>query len=470
MAADQDDALRRPGERQYVPVVLEQHDPRLGGALRDFGVPRMVDRLRRIDHRRVHHPGGEHAVQDAAGHVVQPRHRQRAARHCLFQVGAEKGMRVELAARLLVQPVARGLHGGMHRPPIGHHPTRIGPVLLEHGIEQEVVLAGEVAIDGHIGAHHRARLAALDRELEGEQVAFPQRRLADPRVHHEAAGLLCVQGEMLDRRDDVVRLDALDRFPGDHAGEQRVLAQIFEVAAAPGIARQVDAARQHDVEALGPRLAADHRAALIGELGIEARGQRQARRQCGCGIPLALLDLVGDAQAGIGLAQRRNAQARNRRLLAGRGDHVARCRRILRQRREPSIDETQLLLERHRRKQRLRARRRRQPGIGPGARGGIRGRAGFVRGCGASAVVASNAMERATCRRLISITLSPSARATAPRMPEGMPVHPIQPGGAFPTTLSVSATERADSAAWRARQPVPTPLYRLRSLLLRSDG
>ena len=44
----------------------------------------------------------------------------------------------------------------------------------------------------------------------------------------------------------------------DGAGQQRVFAAIFEIAAVARLAHQVDAARQHHVEARGARFGADH--------------------------------------------------------------------------------------------------------------------------------------------------------------------------------------------------------------------
>ena len=53
-----------------------------------------------------------------------------------------------------------------------------------------------------------------------------------------AAGLEVVERVMLGGRDDVVRLDAGDLRTDDRAGEQRVLAAIFEIAAVARIAQR----------------------------------------------------------------------------------------------------------------------------------------------------------------------------------------------------------------------------------------
>ena len=98
------------------------------------------------------------------------------------------------------------------------------------------MLAGIDAVDLVVGAHHRARLAAIDGDLEGQQVALAQGGLVQLGVMHEAAGFLGVEGEVLDGRDDVAALDAGHLGPDDLAGQQRILAGIFEVAAVARLA------------------------------------------------------------------------------------------------------------------------------------------------------------------------------------------------------------------------------------------
>ena len=229
----------------------------------------------------------------------------------------------------------------MDRAPIGHDPALVAPFALQDRVEQEVVLARPVAVDFVVRTHDRARLTALDRDLEGEQVAFAQIRFADLRVGGGAQRLLRVEREVLHRRDDVVRLHAADRFPGHDAREQRVLAEIFEGPPAPRIARQIDAAGEEDVKGLRARLRPDHRAAAIGEIGIEAGGEREAGGQRGRDIALALLDLIGDAEAGVAFPKRWDAEPGHAGNVAGRGNHVGGL--VLRHRREIAVDVAQLL-------------------------------------------------------------------------------------------------------------------------------
>ena len=140
----------------------------------------------------------------------------------------------------------------------------------------------------------------------------------------------------------------------DLTREQRVLAEILEVAPAPRVAREVDAARQHHVEPLRPRLRADHPAAIVGQRRREAGGGGQARGQGGGGVALALLNLVGDAERRVGLADQRDAEPRHAVDVPRRGDQLVRGL-ARRHRREEAVDEADLLGLRHPRDDRLSA-------------------------------------------------------------------------------------------------------------------
>ncbi len=127
-----------------------------------------------------------------------------------------------------------------------------------------------------VGAHDRARSPLLDGDLELQEVGFPEGRGADFGAEHLAAGLLVVQRIVLGGGDDVVRLDAADRGGVELTAQQRILAQIFEVAAVARIAGKVGAAGEEHVEALLPGLLADYGAAFEGEIRAEGGGQGQA--------------------------------------------------------------------------------------------------------------------------------------------------------------------------------------------------
>ena len=345
MAADHDDRARAAGERQDIAVVLQQDDAGLGRALRHLGMCGIVDRLCGGGGRVVVQSARDHAGQDAVDHLVEPRGRDTSGLHRVGQWCAEEHLRIEFLSRFLVETGVRGFLGRMYRAPVGHHEAGVFPVAAQHVGQQDLVLARIVAVDPIIRAHHRAGLSLGDRDLEREQVAFAQSRGVDLRIEDRATGLLAVQHEMLDRRDDVARLHATDRRAAHDPGQQRILAEIFEVTPVPGIARQVHAAGKQHVERFRARLRADHRAAGIGDRRIEAGGGGKAGRQRGRNVALALFDLVGDAERCIALAQRRDAEAGHAGHVARRRDHVR--RRRLGHRWEEAVDILQFLGLRH---------------------------------------------------------------------------------------------------------------------------
>jgi hypothetical protein len=125
---------------------------------------------------------------------------------------------------------------------------------------------------------------------------------------------------MLGGGNHVLILGAADRGAHHDAGQKRVLPGIFELAAAAGIAHQIGAAAEHDVEAALRRLPPQQRAGAVGGAGIETGGHCQAGWQ-GDGR-VAGADVVGvrDAEAGITLLQRRNAEPGDAGDVAGGAD------------------------------------------------------------------------------------------------------------------------------------------------------
>src|SRR5260370_22648821 len=97
----------------------------------------------------------------------------------------------------------------MRAAPIGDDETPESPILLEDVMQDISVLAGVVAVDAVIGAHHRAGIRNLDADVKGEEIALLHSTLGYDRVHDVAAGFLIIDGEMLDVSNDVLRLLAL---------------------------------------------------------------------------------------------------------------------------------------------------------------------------------------------------------------------------------------------------------------------
>ncbi len=159
-----------------------------------------------------------------------------------------------------------------------------------------------------------------------------------------AQGLLVVEGEVLGGGNDVLGLGAANRFPRQGPGQQRVLAEVFEVAPVARIAGQVGAAGQHHVQPLAVRLAADHRARLERQLGIEGGGHGLAGGQRNAAVVGPDVGRVGDPQAGVAFLQRRHAEPRDAGDVAGRAHRAGRHGAEERQRHGPVQEAVALLV------------------------------------------------------------------------------------------------------------------------------
>ena len=101
---------------------------------------------------------------------------------------------------------------------------------------------------------------------------------------------------------------ALDVADGDARGEERVLAEVLEVAAAHRRAVDVHARGQHEVHAARARVAADHRADAAGERRCPTGGQRRSRPAYAVDGPT-----LRTPNGPSAIAKRRQTQARDRR-------------------------------------------------------------------------------------------------------------------------------------------------------------
>ena len=219
-------------------------------------------------------------AQDTPVHVGGARGIGRIVRRRRGERRAEEHLLVDLRTRLLVQPGQRVIDRA-DRTPVGHYEAGIAPVLLQYPVEQIIAAACRRPVDAVVGAHHRTGPPLVDRDLEGEQVAHAEGVVGDPAIDRMPARLLRIEREMLDRRQDVLRLDAGDRRTAQHARMQRILTEIFERPPAARVAHQVDAPAQQHVEALGSRLARNHRATATDQVRVPGRPHRRRRRQRG---------------------------------------------------------------------------------------------------------------------------------------------------------------------------------------------
>ena len=273
-------------QRQQPVVVLEQH----------HGLTRHIQCRLQVIERGIS-PG----FADGAGAVTVRQHMQRvhdaqhvkhlavhillgdlASRDRLLQwVGEIVVVEVGGHRHLHVEPDLGALLGALDAAPVGDGEAVEIPLVTQHVVEQPAVLAAAHTVDQVVRAHHAQHARTLDRGLEGGQVQFTQRAIADRLVHVQAVGLLAVRGEMLGAGRHVGFLHALDVADGLLGGEHRVLAHVFEVAAAQRAALDVDRGPQDHVLAAASRLLAQRHAGRIGQVGVPGGGKRRAGGQVG---------------------------------------------------------------------------------------------------------------------------------------------------------------------------------------------
>ncbi len=291
--ADQRDRFDGRGiQRKQVARVLQQYRSRLGDGLRGVGAAKRIDHA--AARRIVHDAGGEFRPHNAVHHVVQARERNFATIDRLLEGVAE----VTAIGLLVVEAGQCRFDGAVGGAPIRDHETFEPPRLLQNVGQQITVLTGPIAIQLVVGAHHHAGLAFGNGDFEGQQVRLAHGAPPEFHIADAAAGLLVVEGVVLDVADDLVGLQALDELGHHFAGEDGIFSLVLEVAAVARFAGDVHAAAQRGVVLLIAELAANQVAVLVGHFQIPGGGFGHRRWQQG-GVPSALRGRP-DAHRGVG--------------------------------------------------------------------------------------------------------------------------------------------------------------------------
>ncbi len=235
-------------------------------------------------------------------HVVQSIHADLAVLHGCFEGRPEVGA----IPHFHIKPRIGGGHRAMRRAPIGHHETGKAPLLIQGLVEQEGILARVDGIHHVVRAHHRACSALLNCRLESRQVNLVQGSFINLRVHAPAIIFLVVRGEMLDRGNHPLRLDALDFRRRELTRQVRIFAQALEAPAPFRIAQNIDGRPKHHVGPFARLLTAKRLPILIHERSIPTcRASNRSRK----GRYLSLA--IGDSCRTILQIKSGNAQARN---------------------------------------------------------------------------------------------------------------------------------------------------------------
>ncbi len=182
-------------------VVLEQNDAAF------FDLARSLQAGEGIDDAAlagiIDDAGGEHGAQNAMNMLVQfgrgnscplPRRPCTVRRKKMLPGSSLSRPAAEAFSVLCVPPQSERTKPGNCQ------------IFLENIGEQIFVLAGEVAIDAVVRAHHRRGMALRHADLKGQQIDLARGALADGDVDGVAAALLVVERVVLDIADHMLRL------------------------------------------------------------------------------------------------------------------------------------------------------------------------------------------------------------------------------------------------------------------------
>ena len=319
------DFFQVSAQRQQATLVLQQHDA-LGPDLPGRGIMLGASELARLMLRI--HIRAEDQAQHATRLVVEFRRADLAAADPLQIWGSQEIVVVGISlahrqavrpgAELHVQAVGDGLVGVVHSTPVTDHHAVEAPLALEDIIQQILVMAVPLALVKVIGAHDRPGAALLHGRPEGGQIDFVEGTVVDSHVVEEARCLLVVQRVVLHARRHIVRLDTLDIRNHHRRRQIRILAHIFEVAAAQRRPVDVHAGTQQHVFLAVARLFADALAIERGQGRIPRSRQGRQGREGGARVggparlvPFIPQDLRADAVRAVGAPDLRNAEPRH---------------------------------------------------------------------------------------------------------------------------------------------------------------
>ncbi len=140
------------------------------------------------------------------------------------------------------------------------------------------------SVEAVVRAHDRPGLGLFHGDLEGLEIDFPQRSFAHSGIVVKAVFLAVVGAEVLHLHAAVALcLNALYEGGGQGAGQIRIFGVILEIAAAEGIAVDVEARSQPDGDAGFLHFLADGAADLVEKVGVPGAGQERFHGPGGLG-------------------------------------------------------------------------------------------------------------------------------------------------------------------------------------------
>ena len=300
---------RAAGKRQRFVFVAQQHDALARALLCHFVVCVHVHDAQRLVLRTAFERlfRRKHEVEQAVERLVEiflvqlavPERRDDAVVLIAGAVGRKLvGYLIPFGERLVqilvgvqaaghFQLVARdeALHSVVAARPVGNDDVLVSPFVAENVAHEVQVLVDVGAVYHIIRGHYRPRLAFFYRDLERGQVQLAHGAFVHYRIDDHAALFLVVESEMLHAAGYAVGLYSAYVSRRHLAGEQRIFGEIFEVAAAAGVALEVGAGAEQDVDFLVHSFFAQHLAHFLAQFVVPAvsHGRRSGETRRGYG-------------------------------------------------------------------------------------------------------------------------------------------------------------------------------------------
>ncbi len=319
VGADDGDRGERPGQRQQVALVLEQHE-RLardlagGGALL-HGVEDLQHRLR-VDVGLLEEAEGKLGGQHAPHRAVDERHGNFAGldrRHQICAVGVDAGQfhvharpqRQVCGVRLVARQAVVGLQL-VDGHVVGDDQPVEAPLVAQDARHQFVRAAARLAVHLVVGRHDRRQLRRAYGHLEGRQVDLAQLARHDARRRPvQPAVRRAIADEVLARRHDaigpILALQPADVGRAHDGGEIGVLAKGLLGAPPARVAGNVEYGRQAVMHANRTHLFADDPRHRLDQLRLPRAGDADDLREVGGAVgqkaaATLVVDQRGDAQ------------------------------------------------------------------------------------------------------------------------------------------------------------------------------
>ncbi len=306
---------------QNISLIFQEDDSLLGHFAGEFLM------LGRVDLGGIQLPGAvqQSGADDGAQNAMHVFVDGRGGRLAVLQ-GQVDRRRVEIFRLARHLKIVAGVDDGgrlVATMPIGHHHAIKSPSLLQYVGQEITVGAGVDSVNAIVGGHQRPYVALLHSGLERRQINFTQGALAYLDITLPAIDFFVITGEMLDAGGCTRALHSQDITNRHPAGEERVFAEVFSVAATQWRTLDIDRRPEQNLAShlFVVGFITDGRGGLPDQGRVPSRRHYDAAGESRGGAAVGFAD-AADASAGIGHAHRGDLQPRNghRGVAAGPAD------------------------------------------------------------------------------------------------------------------------------------------------------